>query len=161
MVEMQELQLPGYAFKIRTSPQGEQIFDTVRKKYIFLTPEEWVRQHFINFLVEHRQCPVSLMKVESGIKWNGMDMRSDIVVHDRNGKPLAIVECKAPNVPISSSTFEQIFRYDRVLNAEYLLLTNGNDHYCCQLDRTEKSFKPLKEIPVYAEMIFGCKASDP
>jgi len=150
---MQELQLPGYAFKVRTASRGEQIFDAVRKKYVALTPEEWVRQHFLNFLVEHRGCPVSLIKVERGLKLNGMVMRTDIVIHDRNGRAIAVVECKAPEVRIDQKTFDQIFRYDRVLKVEFLLLTNGLEHYCCRVDHEKNELETLNEIPRYEEML--------
>jgi len=152
-VGMQELQLPGYAFKVRTAPRGELIFDMIRKKYVALTPEEWVRQHFLNFLVDHRGCPVSLINVERGALWNGLKMRTDIVVHDNNGQALAIVECKAPEVKIDQKTFDQIFRYDRALRVKYLLLTNGMEHYCCRVDHDKDQLLILNKIPRYEEMV--------
>ncbi len=150
---MQELRLPGYAFKVRSAPRGEQIFDPVRKKYVALTPEEWVRQHFLNFLVEHRGCPVSLMKVERGLKFNNMQMRTDILIHDRDGGAIAVVECKAPEVKIDQNAFDQIFRYDRVLKVDFLLLTNGIEHYCCQMDHAKSTRTMINEIPRYEEMV--------
>ena len=150
---MQELHLPGYAFKVREGPQGEQIFDVVRKQYVALTPEEWVRQHFLNFLITQRGWPISLIKVERGIKESRMNMRTDIVVHTSEGRPLALVECKAPEVRIGERTFDQVFRYDRVLNVDFVLLTNGLEHYCCRVDRAKNALEPMAEIPRYHEMV--------
>lgn len=152
-MDLQELQLPGYAFKVRASAKGEQIFDPVRQKYVALEPEEWVRQHFLNFLVEHRECPLSLISVESSMKLNGLTMRSDIVVHDKSGAPLVIVECKAPDIPIVQRTLDQVVRYDRVLKAGYLMLTNGLAHYCWQANHDNKQLLPLDKMPFYSEML--------
>ena len=148
---MHELHLPGYAFKVRSASRGEQIFDPVRKMYVALTPEEWVRQHFLNFLVEHRGCPMSLLKVERGMKMNGLAMRTDIVVHSSQGRPIAIVECKAPEVNIDQSTLDQTFRYDRVLKVDYILLTNGMDHYCYRIEND--ALVAMNKIPRYEEMV--------
>jgi len=119
--------------------------------YVALTPEEWVRQHFLNFLVEHRGCPMSLLKVERGMKMNGLAMRTDIVVHSSQGRPIAIVECKAPEVNIDQSTLDQTFRYDRVLKVDYILLTNGMDHYCYRIEND--ALVAMNKIPRYEEMV--------
>ena len=145
------MHLPGYAFKVRSAPRGEQIFDPVRRIYVALTPEEWVRQHFVNFLVEHRGCPMSLMKIERGMKMNGMNFRTDIVVHSSQGRPVALVECKSPQVKIDQSTLDQTFLYDRVLQADYILMTNGIHHHCYRIDKNE--LIAMNEIPRYEEMI--------
>ena len=150
---MQELHLPGYAFKVRSAPQGEQIFDVVRRKYVALTPEEWVRQHFLNFLIHHRGCPASLIKVERGVDRSTLNMRTDIVVHDNNADAIALVECKAHDVRIDNKTLDQVFRYDRILEVEYVILTNGLEHYCCRVDREQKQLVPLNEIPRYEQMV--------
>jgi type I site-specific restriction-modification system R (restriction) subunit len=109
---MKKLNLPAYNFKFKTVNQKTQIFDSIRKKYIALTPEEWVRQNFICFLVEEKKYPASLIAVESGLKYLSQKKRTDIVIYSNVGKPIVIVECKAPEVAIKEETFEQISRYN-------------------------------------------------
>ena len=131
---MQKLNLPQYEFKFKMLGQITQIFDIVRKKYTALTPEEWVRQHIIHFLIHEKGFPASLIGVEKGIVFNGLKKRVDILIFDRNAKPFMIVECKAPQVKISQEVFDQASIYNLQLNVKFLLVTNGFKHFCFYLD---------------------------
>ncbi|MDQ3191713.1 MAG: type I restriction enzyme HsdR N-terminal domain-containing protein [Bacteroidota bacterium] len=133
--------------------QRTQIFDKIRKKYVVLTPEEWVRQHFINFLFTQKNYPLSLMKIEKGLKYNNLARRTDIVIYNNKGLPTLIVECKAPGIKINAGVFEQIARYNMQLRVDLLIVTNGMDHYCCFMDYQTNSFTFIKEIPCYNESI--------
>lgn len=146
------LNLPQYDFKFKTEGQRTQIFDNIRKKYVALTPEEWVRQHFIAFLVNEKHFPASLLAVEMGLKYNKMNKRSDIVAFAKDGKPVLIVECKAPEVNISQDTFDQAARYNMTLKVKYLVVTNGLKHFCCIIDHEKQSYSYLKDIPVYTDL---------
>lgn len=146
---MQKLNLPEYDFKTKHTDGRTQIFDAVRKKYVALTPEEWVRQHFIHFLAEEKQFPKSLMAVEAGLKYNGLQKRGDLIVHNRNGDPVLIVECKAPSVKISQATFDQVARYNMALKVKYVVVTNGLNHYYCIIDFGQKSYRFIEELPKY------------
>lgn len=148
-----QLNLPTYSYKSRVSKDVVLIFDPIRKKFVQLTPEEWVRQHFINYLMEHKSVPAGLIGVEVALKLNGVNHRADIVVYSRQGKPLAIIECKAPEVELSNSVIDQIGRYNIHFQAKYLFLTNGLKHYSILVDWESKQFKPLTSIPNYREMI--------
>lgn len=148
---MHQLNLPARSFKTQKAGEKTRIFDVIRKKYVALTPEEWVRQHIIRFLADEKNCPMGLMSVEQSLKLNGMERRADIVVNNRAGKPAMIVECKAPDVKISEETFAQISRYNITLQVEYLLVTNGMQHYCCQIDLREKTYHFLQEIPDFQQ----------
>jgi len=119
---------------------------------VALTPEEWVRQHFIIFLVQEKQVPASLMILEKNIIMNTMNRRPDILVHNKQGEPVMIVECKAPEIEISQDTFDQIARYNSVIAAPYLTVTNGMRHYCCLMNERENTYRFLEDIPSYDEM---------
>lgn len=125
------------------------IFDEVRRKFIALTPEEWVRQNFIKYLCEHLGYPQQLMAVEKGVDVNGIQQRADIVVYSRKGMPLMIVECKASHVPITNEVFAQAARYNMKLKVDYLILTNGMKHYGAKLNYTDDTFSILNELPIY------------
>lgn len=146
---MQQLNLPTYSFKIKSASERKQIFDEIRKKYVALTPEEWVRQNFIRYLIHEKQFPASLIAIEMTLQYNRMKKRGDVVVYDRSGKPVVIVECKAPDVKITQNAFDQIARYNMALMVKYLVVTNGMIHYCCSMDYEKKSFEFLEEIPLY------------
>lgn len=146
---MSELNFPNYAFKLRTGTTSREIFDVVRKKWIVLTPEEWVRQHVVRWLGEQKKYPVSLMAVEKQIKINGLQRRCDIICYDQQLTPLVIVECKAPEVKITQDVFDQAARYNLVVGAKYFLLTNGLQHYCCEMDSVKQEWHFLKELPAY------------
>ncbi len=150
---MPRLKLPEYPERIREKQNGKQeIFDPVRKKFVRLTPEEWVRQHFINFLVNHHGYPASLLHVEATLTYNHLTKRSDIVIYGREGKPLMAVECKAPSVEITQKAFDQLAMYNFTLKVSYLVLTNGIQHYICRMDPEKGSYIFLEEFPAYNEL---------
>jgi len=145
---MQEkLNLPKFNFKNRLVDNTIQIFDEVRKGYFKLTPEEWVRQHVINYLVFHKNYPIGLMQVEKLIKYNKLNTRADLIVNDRDLNPVILVECKSPSVKIGKDAFDQIAKYNFSLKAKYLFVTNGLTHYCCAINYENGKMDFLKEIP--------------
>ncbi|MFP9118726.1 type I restriction enzyme HsdR N-terminal domain-containing protein [Flavobacterium sp. RNTU_13] len=146
---MQKLNFPEYAFRFKNTENKVAIFDEIRKKFIILTPEEWVRQHVVHFLLKAKNFPKSHVNVEKVVKVNGMNKRYDIVVYRPNGTILLIVECKAPSVAISQATFDQIARYNMTLNSGYLMVTNGLNHYFCQMDNEAERYIFLRDIPPY------------
>ena len=146
---VQKLNLPEYKFKLREQNGQNQIFDIFRKKYVALTPEEWVRQNFLIYLVKEKNYPQSLISVEAGLKLYKRSKRTDIVVYDKQGNPVLIVECKAPEIKINQDVFDQIVRYNIASKVKYLIVTNGLEHFCCTLDYEDNSYHFLKEIPVY------------
>lgn len=147
---MQKLNFPVYSFRFKNSENKVSIFDEIRKKFILLTPEEWVRQHVIQFLLQEKKYPKSLINVEKLIKINDLNKRYDGVVFQPNGEIFLLIECKAPEVPISQHTFDQIARYNLVLKAKYLMVTNGMNHYFCQMDFENEKYVFLKELPEYS-----------
>jgi hypothetical protein len=147
---MTELNLPSYNYKFKSSENKRFIFDTIRKKFMVLTPEEWVRQHFVHYLIRYKKYPVSLIAIEKQLTVNELKKRTDILVFDKKGNPDIIVECKAPKVPINQSTFDQIARYNLKLNAKYLIVTNGLQHYYCQMDFENERYVFLENIPDYS-----------
>ncbi len=148
---MQKLNLPNFSFSLKSNEKHTLIFDNLRKKYVVLTPEEWVRQHYVQYLIQHKNYPISLIAAEKQLIINNRKKRTDIVVFDKEGKPDIIVECKAPHIPISQATFDQIARYNLKLKAKYLILTNGIQHYYCQMDFKNENYIFLKDIPAYHE----------
>jgi hypothetical protein len=149
---MQELNLPTYEYRLQREGGQVRIFDPIRKKYVALTPEEWVRQHFINYLLTEKSAPAGLMILEKKIIMNTMTRRPDILVYDKKGEPVLIVECKSPEVAISQDTFDQIARYNSVIRASYLVVTNGLQHYCCKMAHEDNSYQFLEDVPNYADM---------
>lgn len=146
---MLSLNLPPYEIKIIEREGKRQIFDPLRKNYVALTPEEWVRQHFVNYLLQYKGYPSSLTANEVGITLNGMSRRCDTVIYDKNLKPRAIVEYKASSVKITKEVFAQISRYNLVLRVDYLIISNGLQHYCCKMDYANNSFTFMQDIPDY------------
>lgn len=146
---MQSLNLPTFEYQVRQTEGKVQIFDELRKKWLVLTPEEWVRQHFIHFLINHKQYPKSLIKLEGGLKYNSRSNRSDVVVYNSAGEPLLLVECKAAEVPLTQQVFDQAARYNHVIKAKYLIITNGLKHFCCQIDHVAGKYNFLQDIPPY------------
>jgi hypothetical protein len=146
---MKKLNFPVYSFRFKNSENKVAIFDEIRKKFILLTPEEWVRQHTIQFLLNENQYPKSYINVEKLIKINDLSKRYDVVVFQPNGEIYLLIECKAPEVQITQQTFDQIARYNLVLNAKYLMVTNGLNHYFCQMDFENEKYIFLKELPAY------------
>lgn len=125
------------------------IFDKLRKKYMVLTPEEWVRQHYVSFLIEEKNYPTSLIAIEKQLTINNRKKRTDILVFNKNGEPEIIVECKAPQIKITQDTFDQIARYNLKLKATFLIVTNGLEHFYCKMDFKNETYIFLKEIPDY------------
>jgi len=146
---MYKLNLPKYKFKLSKKNDKIYIFDEIRKKKIFLTPEEWVRQHFIQYLIKEYDYPKSLIAVEKEIKVNNLKKRFDILVFNNKGEHELIVECKAPTIKISQNTFDQIARYNLELKAKFLIVTNGLDHFFCKMDFENKKYIFLEELPKY------------
>jgi len=150
---MQPLNFPRqYAFDVRKIEGKLEILDPLRRKYVRLTPEEWVRQNLVQFLVQDRGCPRGLTAIEKRLDFHGKPFRADVVVHDRQGNPVLVAECKEPTVPIDQEVFEQIANYNRVVQAKYLLVTNGLTHYCYAIDREKQTYRFLEHLPRYDEM---------
>tara|TARA_B110001454_G_scaffold195733_1_gene198167 strand:+ start:1374 stop:1817 length:444 start_codon:yes stop_codon:yes gene_type:complete len=146
---MQRLNLPTYNFKLKSSENKTLIFDKLRKKYMVLTPEEWVRQHYVCFLIEEKKYPISLIALEKQLTINNRKKRTDILVFNKKGNHEIIVECKAPSIKITQDTFDQIARYNLKLKANYLIVTNGLEHFYCQMDFENETYIFLKDIPNY------------
>lgn len=149
---MYSLNLPSYDAKIRKKGSIMEIYDSLRRKYITLTPEEWVRQHFVNWLIVDKNYPASLMANEAGIKLNSQIRRCDTVVYNQQLDPLMIVEYKESNVPINQNVFDQVVRYNTVLKVQYIVVSNGVNHYCCKMDYEKQSYEFLTEIPNYKDL---------
>ena len=148
---MQNLNFPYYNFRFKNSENKVSIFDDIRKKFIILTPEEWVRQHTVKFLLEEKNYPKSHINVEKLVKVNGINKRYDIVVFHPNGELFLLIECKAPEVKITQETFDQIARYNLKLRAQYLMVTNGLNHYFCQMDFENEKYIFLEELPNFRQ----------
>ena len=146
---MQQLHFPNYNFRFKNNENKVSIFDEIRKKFIILTPEEWVRQHVVQFLMVEKKYPKSLINVEKVLKVNDLRKRYDVVVFNPNGSIHILVECKAPEVKIDQTTFDQIARYNLTLKATYLMVSNGLKHYFCQMDFENEKYHFLQDIPVY------------
>lgn len=148
---MQQLNLPNYSLKLKKEGVRTLIFDPIRKKYLVLTPEEWVRQNFIQFLIHEKGYPASLIAIEMGIDVLKTKKRCDIVLFNNEGKANVIVECKAPSIKISQETFDQIARYNMTLKTNLLIVTNGLQHYICVMDHENECYHFLKDIPNYKQ----------
>lgn len=146
---MQDLNFPKFEYRFKNTENKVSIFDVIRKKFVILQPEEWVRQHCIHYLISHKNYPISLINIEKELTINDLKKRYDIVVFNTDGSIFLIVECKAPKITINQATFDQIARYNLALNANYLMVTNGINHYYCQMDIEAKKYQFLKDIPVY------------
>ena len=146
---MKQLQFPTYSFRFKNSENKVAIFDEIRKKFIIVTPEEWVRQHVVQFLLQDKKYPKSHINVEKLLKINNLNKRYDVVVYKPDGNITILIECKAPGVKISQSTFDQIARYNMTLKAEYLMVTNGLNHYFCKMDYQNEKYDFLKDLPEY------------
>ncbi len=144
---MQKLDFPNFNFRFQKKEATIFIFDEIRKKFIVLTPEEWVRQHVIHFLVYQKKYPKSLISVEKMILINGLKKRYDVVVYNTNGQVLILVECKAPHMKTVQDTFDQIARYNMVLDAPFLMVTNGLNHYFCKIDFENECYLFIKNLP--------------
>lgn len=148
-----QLNLPKYEFNIKKDGENLFVFDKIRQRFVALTPEEWVRQNFVQFLIEERHFPQGLIGNEVSLLQNGIKRRCDTLIVGRDGNPFVIVEYKAPHIEITQSVFDQIFRYNLVLRAKYLIVSNGIAHYCCMNDYDANSYMFLHDIPCYDDII--------
>ncbi|RZJ71519.1 MAG: type I restriction enzyme HsdR N-terminal domain-containing protein, partial [Flavobacterium sp.] len=140
---MQKLNFPDYDFRFKNTDNKISVYDEIRRKFIQMTPEEWVRQHVVKYLITQKKYPLLHINVEKIIKINGLTRRYDVVVFQPDGKILLLVECKAPEVVISQNTFDQIARYNMSLNAKFMMVTNGLNHYFCQMDYEQEKYNFL------------------
>lgn len=148
-----KLNLPPFEFNIREDSGKRQIFDSIRKRFVALTPEEWVRQHIVRLLIENFGVPAGLVGVEKSVKVGVLSHRCDAVIYDREGKPLLIVEVKAPSVPINQAVIDQASRYNLTLGVEYLLLSNGLDHLVLRLNSPRNGYLVLDKMLSYSDLI--------
>lgn len=146
------LNLPSYPIKLAGTRQKPTIFDILRRKYVALTPEEWVRQHFVHFLIEHKGYPSSLLANEVSLKIGEKSLRADTVLYDRNLQPRMIIEYKAPSIPLTTHVLNQVGNYNRLLHVDYVIISNGLQHYCCKMDYVSQRFVLLEDIPPYQDM---------
>ena len=144
---MQALAFPPFGFKTKSSENKRYIFDVIRKKFVLLTPEEWVRQHVLSDLID-KGISKTRLSVEKQFEVMGQKKRFDVVVAGKNASIALLVECKAPTVAITQATFDQIARYQLALNATYLMLTNGMQHFYCQIDREKQSYQFIEHLPL-------------
>jgi type I site-specific restriction-modification system R (restriction) subunit len=151
---MEKLNLPEYILKSRPTTKGKiEVFDEFRKKHVALTPEEWVRQQFLWYLVNEKKYPASLIAVEKGLVLNGLQKRFDAVVFNKNGVPLALIEFKSAAVQLQQKVFEQIAAYNMKMKVKYLIISNGLQHFCCAVDYNKEKINFLEDIPEYTELI--------
>lgn len=146
---MLQLNLPEYKFKIKKQNEKLFIFDSQRKRYVSLTPEEWVRQHFIRFLIEVKGFPAAYLAVEKQLEMNGMKKRCDAILYNEHAIPILIIELKAPNVPITQATFDQVAVYNAKLKVDFFMISNGIEHYCCRVNTESAKYEFFPEIPHY------------
>jgi hypothetical protein len=144
------LNFPAYNFRVKNSQNNTLIFDEVRKKFVVLTPEEWVRQHVLQYLLLDKKYPKSLINVEKQLHINGLTKRYDLVIYRPDGSIELLVECKAPQIQIGQTTFDQVARYNRSLNANYLMVTNGLQHYYCKMPQDCENYEFIPEIPEFS-----------
>ena len=149
---MYSLNLPVFDAKIAVRDGKRVIFDVIRRRYVALTPEEWVRQHFVHFLINHKGYPQALMANEVQVQLNGTRKRCDTVLYRRDLSARMIVEYKAPEIQITQTVFDQITRYNMVLKVDYLIVSNGLQHYCCRMDYVNGGYKFLPDVPAYNEL---------
>lgn len=146
---MQKLNFSTYQFRFKNSENKVSIFDEIRKKFVILHPEEWVRQHCLKYLIYEKKFPKTLINVEKELIINSLRKRYDIIVYNSDGSINLIVECKSPSIEINQNVFDQIARYNSKLRADYLMVTNGINHYYCQMDYENERYQFLKDIPDY------------
>ncbi|NOY95972.1 MAG: type I restriction enzyme HsdR N-terminal domain-containing protein [Chlorobi bacterium] len=145
---MQKLNLPVYNARMKEEEGKSFIFDIIRKKYVVLTPEEWVRQNFIHYLIHEKKYSGSLMAVEKRVVVNGQPQRFDLLIYSRNGQPHLIAEFKAPSQKISQNAFDQAVRYNMALKVNFIIISNGLQHFICRIDYSKNSYTFLKDIPL-------------
>ena len=144
---MMQLNLPPVKVNVRQIEGKYHIFDVIRKKFLVLTPEEWVRQHIVHYLIDHHGYSKSLMLLEGGLKYNRLLKRSDILIYDQNGKPYFLIECKSFEVKLNQKSIEQVAVYNKTIRAQYIMITNGINHYCCNFNSNHKKYETYSDIP--------------
>ena len=149
MDQLQPLNLPPFPFKISDSNGQLTLFDEIRKKHVIITPEEWVRQHFVQYLINQKKYPRSLIKLEGGLRLNGLPKRTDIIVFNPAGEKILMVECKAPSVNINQKVFDQVARYNITHKIAILAVTNGLQHYYCTIDFEKQGYQFIENLPEY------------
>ena len=152
MFKVQRLNLPPYNISIRQHGGRDQIFDVLRRKFVALTPEEWVRQHFIHFLADHKGYPASLLANEVQLRVGDKTVRADSVLYDTSLRPLMIVEHQAPSIALTQKVFDQISVYNLLLHVDYLVVSNGLETYCCKMDYDNQKYLFLQDIPDYENL---------
>lgn len=146
---MNRLNLPSFDYKLKKEGGKHYILDLIRRKYVALTPEEWVRQHFLHHLINDLSYPKSLFRVESGLKFNNLQKRTDILIHNREGKAWMLVECKSPDIKLTQKAFNQIAVYNMTIGAKYLAVTNGMVHFCCRARTAVVEAEFLTDFPSF------------
>ncbi|MFT5365632.1 MAG: hypothetical protein ACI8V2_000572 [Candidatus Latescibacterota bacterium] len=150
---LEQLNFPTpFDFDIIVRDGRDMILDTLRQKYVVVTPEEWVRQNFVRYLIESLGYPQGRTAIETGFVFQGMQCRADVLIYDKQGKTLLMGECKAPEIKLKQTVFDQIGRYNTVVQADYLVATNGLQHYCCKIDRENNTYQFLDAVPKYSEI---------
>lgn len=149
---MYQLNLPTYDLRLRRTGNRDMIFDVLRRKYVALTPEEWVRQHFVHFLIEHKGYPTALLANEIELRIGGKHLRADTLLYNKELRPHMLIEYKSPTIALTQKVFDQISAYNLLLHADYLIVSNGMQHLCCRMDYEQNTYHFLEEIPAYSEI---------
>ncbi len=150
---MLQLNLPQYSFRIKKQNEKLVIFDSQRKRYVALTPEEWVRQNFIRFLIEEKGYPAAYLAIEKQLNMNGMKKRCDAILYNEHAQPFLIIELKAPNVAISQATFDQVAVYNAKLKVDFFIISNGIEHFCCKVNLKTSRYEFFSEIPDFDQIV--------
>ncbi|EFL46326.1 type I restriction enzyme HsdR protein N-terminal domain protein [Prevotella disiens FB035-09AN] len=149
---MVQLNLPPYNIKVKNEDGRRKIFDILRRKYFVITPEEWVRQHFIHFLIDHKGYPVSLLANEVALSVGDKVIRADSILYDKNLSPRMIIEYKAPHIKLTQKVFDQISAYNLLLHVDYLIVSNGIETYICKMDYAQQTYVFLETVPDYKSL---------
>lgn len=149
---MYQLNLPTYDLRLRRTGNRDMIFDVLRRKYVALTPEEWVRQHFVHFLIEHKGYPTALLANEIELRIGEKRLRADTLLYNKELRPHMLIEYKSPTIALTQKVFDQISAYNLLLHADYLIVSNGMQHICCCMDYEQNTYHFLEEIPDYSEL---------
>lgn len=149
---MYQLNLPTYDLRLRRTGNRDMIFDVLRRKYVALTPEEWVRQHFVHYLIEHKGYPIALLANEIELRIGGKHLRADTLLYNKELRPHMLIEYKSPTIALTQKVFDQISAYNLLLHADYLIVSNGMQHLCCRMDYEQNTYHFLEEIPAYSEI---------
>ncbi|MFZ4725455.1 MAG: type I restriction enzyme HsdR N-terminal domain-containing protein [Paludibacter sp.] len=151
---MLQLNLPTYTFRIKKQNDKTVIFDSQRKRFVSLTPEEWVRQNFIRFLIQEKGYPAAYIAIEKQLNYNGMKKRCDAILYNEDAQPVLIIELKSPNIAISQATFDQVAVYNAKLKVDFFMISNGIEHYCCRVNLENAKYEFFSEIPDFLSINF-------